>query len=86
MFAPAQAKMMGWIWHGGYQSHFVTPDGVHIPTCNVYPGAATKEMMMMAYHKQIEIDLRFKAQHIEFGFTGKLTPQSEWESFFNVDL
>ena len=56
MLAPEQAALVpGWKWKGGYQSHFVTTQGVLIPTCNVSPWATTKEEMLVFETKQIII-------------------------------
>lgn len=63
MWAPDQAKLVGWIWHPGYQSHFETPAGVLIPTCNMGHSACTKEEILSAEPRQIEINKRIDAKN-----------------------
>jgi len=64
-FAPEAAALVGWIWHPGYQSHYVTDNGVHIPTCNVYlPNIKCKADMYKAEINQLAIIARHKIQRM----------------------
>ena len=57
--------MMGWKFHGGYQSHFETDNGVLIPTCNIWHGADTPEEMRACEYRQVEIIKEVDARNKE---------------------